>query len=150
MWADLQSIRMTYDAIVQGERPWTALGDFLNYWNAYARDQREALIHDPLQEPTRARPEHRQWAAFCAATVEYLCTRYAIPCPAWVHNPAFCLPEPWYQGLGAQRPHVQERLRQEAPEPFVKRNIFCSPHAFDNKYELAEKSQQLVAPRQTA
>ena len=70
MWAELQSIHDTYAQIVQGERPWTALGDFLNYWYTYAVDRREELIREPLTLPDNVTPELRQWAAFCAASVD--------------------------------------------------------------------------------
>jgi hypothetical protein len=60
MWAELQSIHDTYAQIVQGERPWTALGDFLNYWYTYATDRREEPIREPLTPPDDVTPELRQ------------------------------------------------------------------------------------------
>jgi hypothetical protein len=145
MWAQLQSIRDTYEQIVQGERPWTALGDFLNYWYSYAADRREELIREPLDLPDDATPELRQWAAFCAASVEYLCARHQIPCPDWVNAPAYCLAEAWFTGLGASKPHVQARLLEETPVPFRKRNVFCSPRAFSTKYDVATEVRQRQA-----
>jgi hypothetical protein len=138
MWAELQTMRMTSQEIFQGERPWNALGDFLNYWFGYATDRRAELVNEPVLEPENVTPELHKWAVFCAASVEYLCYRYNIPCPAWAQTyPA--LPEPWFKGLGAQKPHIQERLKEETPEPFARRNIYCSPRMFANKYELAEQ-----------
>lgn len=32
---------------------------------------------------------------------------------------------------------LQSRLLQEAPTSFAKRNIYCSPRIFANKYEVA-------------
>jgi hypothetical protein len=145
MWADLQTMQMTYQQMVQGERPWTALGDFLNYWHAYAADRRSELVHDPLQEPVEVTPELHRWAAFCAASVEFLCQTDAIPCPQWIDDPTYILPESWFTGLGATKPHVQERLKQEAPEPFTRRNIYCSPRAFANKYAAAASIQRQTA-----
>jgi hypothetical protein len=129
---------MASQEIFQGERPWTALGNFLNYWYSYAADRRAELVREPVQEPEQSTPEQHQWAVFCAASVEYLCSIYGLSCPDWVDAYA-ALPEPYYSGLGSSRPHVQARLKREAPEAFARRNIYCSPHAFANKYELAAR-----------
>lgn len=137
MWPDLYTMAIAYQQIVKGERPWTALGDFMNYWFGYATEQREALVKETITEPEQATPEQHQWAAFCAAAVEYLCLKYALTCPAWVENPTYLLADPWFKGLGAHKPHVQARLRLETPEPFTRRNIFCGDRIFANKYELA-------------
>ncbi len=137
MWPELQTMGMTYQRIVQGERPWNALGDFLNYWFGYATERREELVKDPIQEPAEVTPDLHQWAVFCAASVEYLCKHYGVDCPDWVYNPVYTLSEPWFKGLGAQKPHVQARLMQETPEPFTRRNIYCGNRMFLNKYEAA-------------
>jgi hypothetical protein len=142
MWADLQTMSMSYTEIVQGVRPWNALGDFLNYWLDYTADRREEMIREPLNEPTEATTEQHRWAAYCTATVEYLCERYGVPCPLWISDNAYVLAEPWFTGLGASKPHVQARLLQEAPEAFRKRNVYCSPRAFANKYEVATEVRQ--------
>ena len=57
MWSELQTIKMTYDSIVEGERPWTALGDFMNYWFCYSTEQRAELIQESLQEPAEPSSE---------------------------------------------------------------------------------------------
>jgi hypothetical protein len=138
IWTDLQTMRIAYQEIARGERPWNALGDFMNYWFGYTPDQRLELVCDPLDLAANATPEATRWAVFCAASVEYLCERYDIPCPAWVNDPAYtALSEPWFKGLGASKPAVQERLRRETPEPFCRRNIYCGDRMFDNKYEMA-------------
>ncbi|HET8845415.1 MAG TPA: hypothetical protein VFN35_28340, partial [Ktedonobacteraceae bacterium] len=116
------------------------LGDFLNYWYGYATDRRMELVREAIQVPENVTPELFQWAVFCAASVEYLCRKYGIVCPEWVESYS-ALPEPWFKGLGASKPHVQDRLRGETPEPFARRNIYCSPKTFANKYELAEQRQ---------
>jgi hypothetical protein len=54
MWPELQTMRMTYQQISMGERPWNALGDFLNYWFGYATDRRGELVQDPIREPEDA------------------------------------------------------------------------------------------------
>ncbi len=145
MWTELQSIHDTYEQIVQGERPWTALGDFLNYWYCYAADRREELIRESLGLPDNITPELRRWATFCTASVEYLCERDQIPCPDWVNNPSYSLAEAWFTGLGANKSHVQARLLEETPAVFRKRNIFCSPHAFSTKYDIAVDVRQRQA-----
>ena len=80
MWTELQSIHDTYEQIIQGERLWTALGDFLNYWYSYA------------------------------ASVEYLCERHQISCPDWVNGSTYILTDAWFTGLGASKAHVKVRL----------------------------------------
>lgn len=142
MWTDGYTIRMAYQDIVRGIRPWNALGDFLNYWFCYATDQREALVQEPIEEPANVTAELHQWAAFCAASVEYLCQRAGVACPAWVDDAAYMLPAPFFTGIGAHKAHVQARLLQETPEPFRKRTIYCSSRAFANKYELAAQVRQ--------
>jgi hypothetical protein len=141
-WTILYTMQMVYQDIVQGERPWNALGNFLNSWLDYANDQREALVQDSLEMPSALTEEQLRWASFCAASVEYLCEHYHIPCPDWVHNSAYILAEPWFKGLGAHKPEIQARLRQETPETFIRRNIYCGKRAFANKYELAAQQSR--------
>jgi hypothetical protein len=78
-----------------------------------------------------------------AASVEWLCDHYGIPCPSWVYNSAYALPEPWFDSPGAHKPQVRERLLQQTPEPFARRNVFCGNRMFANKYEFAEHYQHL-------
>ena len=84
-------------------------------------------------------------AAFCAASVEWLCQRYNVPCPSWVDNPTYKLAEPWFDSPGAHKPEVRTRLIQKTPEPFTRRNIFCGDRMFANKYELAEQHRRRSA-----
>ena len=144
VWAELQTMHITYQEIAQGTRPWNALGDFMNYFFGYTPDQREELVREPIPEPDAQTPEElHRWAVFCAASVEYLCQKYGIPCPDWVDHPAYqALSEPWFEALGAGKPQVQARLRQETPEPFARRNIFCGDRIFANKYEFAARMRQ--------
>jgi hypothetical protein len=138
-----QTIALAYQAICQGEKPWIAFGNFLNEWFDYAIDQRAQLIADPLTLPEEPDTDALRWAAFSAASVEWLCARYEIPCPSWVYNSAFSLSEPWFDSPGAYKPQVRERLIQQSPEPFARRNIFCGNRMFANKYEFAERYQHL-------
>jgi hypothetical protein len=80
----IQTMALTYQAISQGERPWIALGNFMNEWFDYAKDQRTQLIADPLILPEPPGTDALRWAAFCAASVEWLCERYEMPCPSWM------------------------------------------------------------------
>jgi len=136
---------LTFQAICQGERPWVALGNFMNEWFDYARKQRAQLVADPLALPETPDLHTLRWAAFCAASVEWLCTQYGVPCPTWVQNDAYSLPDPWFDSPGADIRRVRERLRQQTPEPFTRRNIFCGNRVFANKYEFAEHYQQLTS-----
>ena len=137
-----QTMAMTYQAICQGERPWIALGNFMNEWFDYARDQRAQLIAEPLTLPEEPSIDALRWAAFCAASVEWLSGRYDVPCPSWVYHSVYSLPEPWFDSPGANKSRVRERLIQETPEPFSRRNVFCGNRMFANKYEFAEHYQQ--------
>lgn len=135
----LQTIAIAYQEICQGETPWGALGNFMNDWFDYAKDKRAQLVSDPISLPASLTTYTQRWAVFCAASVEYLCEKYHVPCPSWIHNPIFHLPEPWFDSPGAHKPEVRARLMQKTPEPFTRRNIFCGDRVFANKYELAEQ-----------
>ncbi|MBE3558665.1 MAG: hypothetical protein IMW89_05485 [Ktedonobacteraceae bacterium] len=139
----LQTIAVAYAEICQGEEPWVALGNFMNDWFDYAKNQRELLVADPVVEPESATPTMHRWAAFCAASVEWLCQRYGVSIPAWVSDPRYVLPDPWFDSPGAHKPEVRKRLIQRTPEPFARRNIFCGNRMFLNKYELAESYSHL-------
>ncbi|MBV9020390.1 MAG: hypothetical protein JOZ71_06710 [Ktedonobacteraceae bacterium] len=135
----LQTMALTYQEICQGEQPWVALGNFMNDWFCYKKDRRTELVATPLSLPETLSDETFRWAVFCAASVEYLCERYEVPCPSWVHNPAYHLPEPWFDSPMAHKPEVREWLIETTPEPFTKCNIYCGNRMFANKYELAEQ-----------
>ncbi len=135
----LQTMAITYQEICQGETPWVALGNFMNGWFGYAKDRQAQLVADPIFLPESPDSETLRWATFCAASVEWLCERYGVPCPVWVHNPAYCLPKSWFDSPGAHKPQVRTRLIEQTPEPFTRRNIYCGNRMFNNKYELAEQ-----------
>jgi hypothetical protein len=130
-------MRESYREICDGEDPWIPLGNFMNDYFGNAPEMREELVKDPIQEPEDATSDQHRWAVFCAASVEYLCQKYGVSCPDWVHSPEYTLTEPWYYSLGAHKPHIRERLTRETPEPFTRRNIYCGSRIFANKYELA-------------
>ncbi len=133
--ATLQTFKRSYAEILKGEEPWIPLGIFMHQFFGSRKHLRAELVRDPIQVPKQCSFEQQQWAVFCAASVEYLCKKYNVPCPDWVHNPAYTLAEPWYYGICADLPEVQEELRQTTPEEFTKRNIFCGNRTFNNKYE---------------
>ncbi len=135
-----QTIKQAYEDIKNGDDPWVALGDFSHDWygNYATTTQRLALVAEPVEITGEAEPvELRQWAAFCAASVEYLCQQAALPIPSWVYNPLYTLSkeETFYTSPLAYKQRVRERLEQEAPEPFKKRNVFCDQRVYANKYE---------------
>jgi hypothetical protein len=101
------------------------------------------LVEVPNQQQLR-------WAAFCAASVEYLCTRYSVLCPAWVYLPVYTLPEPWFDAPMAHKPEVRTYLIEQTPEPFTRRNIYCGNRMFANKYELAEQYKHFSPPLRSA
>jgi hypothetical protein len=144
------TMALTYQYICQGERPWVALGNFMNEWFDYAIDRRAHLIADPLTLPEEPSIDALHWAAFCAASVEWLCARYEIPCPAWVNHSAYSLPAPWFDSPGVYKPQVRERLMQQTPEPFARRNVYCGNRMFTNKYDFARQYQQRAITMSTA
>jgi hypothetical protein len=117
--------------IYQGEDPWFALGCFLHDWWCHTEDVRWDLIAEPPAPATTL--EERRWAAFCAATVEELCARTSLTCPAWTNQQDSFLEHPWfYPPQQSQR----DWLLSTTPESFKRRNIFVGGSVLDNKYEL--------------
>lgn len=137
-----QTMSRTFQHICQGENEWIAFGNFMNNWYAYAKDQREALIHDPLPEYDRNTLFQQQWATFCAASVEWFCHTYNVPCPSWVHDPKYTLETPWFFYTHDEAKAI---LRQTTPQEFTRRNIFCGDNCFDNKWELIERLHSQMA-----
>jgi hypothetical protein len=138
----VQTLADAYQAIVQGALPWVALGDFLNEWFDYSREQREELVAEPVTAPLDPTSELHRWATFCAASAEWLCQQGSTPCPAWVHDPAFCLPERWLDAPQAHKPEVRTWLLQTTPEPFARRNIFCGDRVLATKYDFADQHRR--------
>lgn len=107
----LQTMAITYAEICQGEEPWIAPGNFMNDWFDYARNWREDLVKEPIVYHLPAAPDLQRWAAFCAASVEWFCQRYAVKCPEWVFCPNYTLADPWfyYPLAHSQDPERQKR-----------------------------------------
>lgn len=135
----LQTMAVAYAEICQGEEPWIALGNFMHDWFDYAKDRRFELVANPISVPIKPNDDMLRWAAFCAASVEWLCEKYGVICPAWVQNSCYSLAQPWFDSPGAHKPHVRARLIEQTPEPFARRNIYCGNRMFRNKYEFAEE-----------
>lgn len=130
----LQTMQLSYQEICEGERPWTALGNFRNDFFKNAPEQRMRLIEDPIEEPRNATLEQQRWAAFCASSVEYLCEKYNLPCPAWTS--AFSpLADSWFTGPNTHKQNVRDYFIKCTPVAFSKRNIFCGDRVFSNKHE---------------
>lgn len=91
----IQTMKWAYTDICSGEDPWTALGNFTNAWYGYATHIRAELVSEPLAKPEQETEYTHRWAAFCAASVEFLCERYDISCPDWIHDPYYTLETPW-------------------------------------------------------
>lgn len=131
----LQTFARSYAQILAGDDPWLPLGNMMHQFFGAYKHLAAALVADPLVLPADVSPEHFRWAAFCAASVEYLCRLSALSCPAWALDMRFALTDPWFLGIGADLPKVQEKLRQTTPEEFTRRGIFCGNRVYNNKYE---------------
>jgi hypothetical protein len=140
-----QTMARAYQQICRGEEPWIALGNFRNAWYGYAKDRRVALVSDPLAKPAQDNELTHRWGAFCAATVEFLCERYDVTCPPWVHDPCYTLETPWWHTERADDPGVRKRLVQTTPGPFARRKIFCGNRLYQNKYEMSAWIQEARA-----
>jgi len=140
----IQIIARAYQYICTGEEPWIALGNFRNAWYGYAKDDRFALVKDPITEPEPNTRHTRRWGAFCAASVEFLCHCYSIPCPEWVHHPRYILTTPWWPEH-AYNLSTRMQLMQITPAPFLQRHIFCGNRLYQNKYEMSTWAQEARA-----
>jgi hypothetical protein len=99
--------------------------------------------------PEQETAQIRQWGAFCAASVEYLCELFQQPCPQWAHDPYYVLEVPWWNTLRRPDPDAQDYLRKITPPAFARRNIFCSNRLYQNKYEMYEWIGEAIAKGMT-
>lgn len=122
------TIAETFEQICSGQTPWVAIGNFLNDWWFYAVDNRRKMIETPL--PPAATLEMQRWAAFCAATVEWLCQRENLPFPSWTSQSRYTLSAPWFYYDDADS---RSWLLATTPAPFKMRNIFGGDRMFLRK-----------------
>lgn len=141
-YGTIQTMTRAYQQICAGEEPWIALGNFRNAWYGYAKDIRADLVSVPPVPPEQETEYTLRWRAFCAASVEFLCDRYNVPCPTWVHDPQYVLASPWWHTDHVNSASMRAKLMQMAPDPFARRNIFCSNRLYQNKYELTAWIQE--------
>lgn len=147
--AIIDTMTFAYQRICQGEDPWTALGDFSNAWYGYAKHIRLDLVKEPLIKPMQETEGTRRWAAFCAASVEYLCGLHHQPCPEWLHDSSYMFETSGWYTQRADDPTIREHTRSTTPSPFARRNIFCSNRLFQNKYEMYEWIQETIVKGMT-
>jgi hypothetical protein len=83
-------------------------------------------------------------AAFCSASLEFLCERYEVACPAWVFEPSHTLATPWHGDtiVNSADTVVLQHRRETTPTPFARRNVFYGNRLYQNKYELNEWLQE--------
>jgi hypothetical protein len=141
----IETMVLAYEQICAGEDPWTALGNFTNAWYDYAKHTRATLVSEPLVRPEQETEYAHRWAAFCAASVDFLCERYGVPCPDWANDPCYILETPWWYTRQAHNPSMRAHLLKITPAPFARRNIFCNNRLFQNKYEMYEWTQEARA-----
>lgn len=108
--------------------PWIAIGDFLDdFYRAKTTEEKYALVKDPITTNI-INPENLRWASFLAAAVDWLCRKYGVATPDWIHRAEYFLKQPWFLYSGWQ---LRAWLLVSTPPPFLMRNIFCGDRALE-------------------
>ncbi len=139
MSTDLQTLARAYQELCVGEEFRIAFGNFMNEFFLYNTRNRQALLDAPLQIPENPTDDQSRWAAFCAGAAEYLAKRYRLQCPLWAYNSTYILSSPWYMTGPFDNPVMRASLQKDAPEPWRRRNVFCSPNIFTNQHRSSRE-----------
>ena len=59
------------------------------------------------------------------------------------YDPAYRMPKPWYIVANATQAMRQD-LQETVPEPFRRRNVFCSDHVFSNPHPSSREPGNLA------
>ena len=109
------------------EQPfWKPLCEFLDQFYEDRPDRSEMIAEEPSAAISKIE------AASLAASVEYLCEVYELPCPVWVHKPCYVLDAPWYVWEPSNAA-LRAMFDVESPGPFRRRNIFTERHPLRRK-----------------
>ena len=122
----------------------SSIGDFVDEFFRYAVEERQLLLDSPLQIPEHPTDDQLGWAAFCAGAAEYLAERYHLTCPDWALDQAYTLTELWYHPASRAFPALKTYFQETAPEPFRRRNVFCSDRVFTNPYASSDEPGTLA------
>lgn len=119
------SAAAAFERVRRGENAHVALGDFLDDWRRTPRQERAALVANPVASAGQG-IELLRWAAYFAAAVEQLCALDSLKAPAWVSREEYRLPEPWFLVPGSA---LRAWLLVSTPVPFKRRNVFTGESA---------------------
>lgn len=140
----IQTLAMAYDDLASNRADFReAFGNFVDAFFLYAVDDRQRLLDEPIQVPLHPSVDQLGWAAFTAATAEHLTERYDLICPAWALEEKYYLQRSWYHPAARTYPKLRKDFRETAPEPFRKRNVFCSDRVFSNTHPSSKEPGNL-------
>ena len=94
---------------------WKPMCEFLDEFYEDRPDRVQMLAEEPW---ALAKEE----SAYLAASAEYLCEVYELPCPDWASRPIYFLAAAWWPWGSGEA--VRALFVAESPEAFRRRNIF--------------------------